>query len=568
VKNKKEIITLVLILLFSLFIRLIWLSSFPTGITNDELHFVLNAKSIILNFSNLANNWNPLSLKTIPGETSSELSFLLLSPIVGWLPLNLFTARLPGAIFGTLTVLVLYLLVKKITNPAIAVFVSFLAAINPWFVYFSRTAFDAPLAVFFILLSIYLLISDKKILLITFSVIFAFYSYIGTKILIFPFIFITSAFIYFTGNHQALKKLILINVFTLALSLNYGFTLLNHESGNRTGEIISFSDPKIVLDVNQGRQFSQSPGIFKLIFNNKILTTANFSFSKLLNSFSPNLLFLKGDETFTGSLWKQGYFYSIEFFTIILGLVFLFLKYRPVFWLLVSLLILSPLPETIRKDIIPAYALHAAFQYPLLTILSGTGLYYLFSLKNKYFKYLLVLIILFNFLRFFNLYFFEYPYYASDSFSLKNRVLSYYLLNEIKNNPITVLCKEPDALFKNYIFYTDSLRKNTFNNISSAYSNRSENRFTYDHLTLTSNEKDLENLVPGSVVIIEEGINASFNSTSKLIFSNLDRSLTLFSIYNGQTCSKITPSTAIASLYNLNYQPANFCPGFFTPVSF
>ena len=104
----KPRLQLIIILTTALFLRIFWLNIIPAGITNDELHFVLNAKSVFLNFSNLANNWNPLSLKTIPHESSSELSFLLLSPLIGPLPLNLFTSRLTGAILGTLTVFILY----------------------------------------------------------------------------------------------------------------------------------------------------------------------------------------------------------------------------------------------------------------------------------------------------------------------------------------------------------------------------------------------------------------------------------------------------------------------------
>ena len=67
------------------------LNSFPTGISNDELHFVLNAKSVFLQFTDLARNGrNPLSLQTIPQEASSELTFLLAAPFIDSLPLSTF----------------------------------------------------------------------------------------------------------------------------------------------------------------------------------------------------------------------------------------------------------------------------------------------------------------------------------------------------------------------------------------------------------------------------------------------------------------------------------------------
>ena len=89
----KQPCLLFFILLFAALIRLFLLNSFPTGISNDELHFVLNAKSVFLQFTDLARNgWNPLSLQTIPQEASSELTFLLAAPFIGSLPLSLFGA--------------------------------------------------------------------------------------------------------------------------------------------------------------------------------------------------------------------------------------------------------------------------------------------------------------------------------------------------------------------------------------------------------------------------------------------------------------------------------------------
>ena len=43
---KPKTIILSTIILFSLVIRLIFLDIIPVGINNDELHFVMNAKSI------------------------------------------------------------------------------------------------------------------------------------------------------------------------------------------------------------------------------------------------------------------------------------------------------------------------------------------------------------------------------------------------------------------------------------------------------------------------------------------------------------------------------------------
>ena len=60
---KPKIYLLTLILLLSAIVRLIFLNKIPTGINNDELHFVLNAKSIFYGFTNIEGKINPFRLK-------------------------------------------------------------------------------------------------------------------------------------------------------------------------------------------------------------------------------------------------------------------------------------------------------------------------------------------------------------------------------------------------------------------------------------------------------------------------------------------------------------------------
>ena len=181
-----------LILVLVLFVHLLYLNLAPSGMTNDELHFVLNAKSVFLNFSNLANNWNPLSLTTIPHETSSELSFLFLAPIIGPLPTNMFTARLPLALLSVAVVYLLFLISQKLFNRKTALIIAYVAALNPWIFYVYRTVFDGPIAIFFLLLTLYLLLTlDKWLLTTLFPITAAFYSYIGTKVIVFPFVIST-----------------------------------------------------------------------------------------------------------------------------------------------------------------------------------------------------------------------------------------------------------------------------------------------------------------------------------------------------------------------------------------
>ena len=76
------------------------------------------------------------------------------------------------------------------------------------------------------------------------------------------------------------------------------------------------------------------------------------------------------------SLWQHGYFYYLDVLFLLLGLIYLFSKPRPAFLLLTSLILISPIPEAIRIDRIPAYAFHSVLQYPFLIILISAGIYF------------------------------------------------------------------------------------------------------------------------------------------------------------------------------------------------
>lgn len=518
---------LFLILLFSLFTKLFFLNQFPTGITNDELHFVLNAKSVFYNFSNLANNWNPLSFKTIPNESSSELTYLILAPFVGPLPTNLFTARLFSALIGSACVFLLFKISRQFLSHKTSLSIAFVATLNPWLFYVSRTAFDAPISIFFTLLFIYLitiLFGWKKIIAFL-PLALSFYTYIGIKpIIIFVSLF-TTYFIYKTKSIQNTKPLLIINLLTILMIAFFYHGL--GKSSSRVSELILPSSPSITSLVDLRRN-QTTPNIFTTIFVNRYSVYFETIVSKWANSFSPNLLFLKGDDTHTGSLQRHGYFYLFDALLLIFGFYFLYQNHRYLFFYLLSLLIIAPIPEAIRKDTIPAYVFHSALQFPILIIIAGVGFFQIFSrFKITFILYLL------SFINLLFVYFLQYPNYAPQAFSFNNRLLSSYLLSESKDRNIVVVVKEPSTVFKSVIFYGNLLTKSSFPLISSIYQQGSpRNIFPYQNFIFTSSD-NLTDIANNDIVVVEEGVSfAPPTITSRLVIKNFLDNSPAFNIFN------------------------------------
>lgn len=528
---------IIFVLAFSLFIRLIFLNVYPNGLTNDELHFVLNAKAVYLNFSNLAENWSPLSLKTIPGEPSSELTFLTLGPFIGPFPLNLFTARLPYVLFGVASIYLLFLITSQLFNPKIGYLTALIASINPWLFFVNRTSFDAPIAIFFFLLTLYCLLKLKGNLLF-FSLIpsvFAFYTYIGTKVIYVPAIVL---FCLFTAKFRRkyFSQYFIISLLSLFLFIFYIFSLKNNGGLIRTTELWSPFSQNIILQVENERQLSVK-SIFTPIFINRYTVYFRLFISKYLNNFSPDVLFLKGDPTYLISLWRHGYFYLTDIILFILGSFFLFTKYRLRLYFLIGLILLSPIPEAVRSDSIPAYAFHSSFQYPFLLIIVASGFYFLLSsIKNKIIKYLIVIFQILLFLNLTFVYFFSYPIYQPEGFFFSNRLISQFINFEQQNSThsIVFLTREPTNMFRNFIFFSNALNKSTFKNIQQSSLNKDSIR--YQNILFT-NKLDTIDFSTTTLIIENALTNRNYPNVTSYSLNRLSDNQPMFSIFNSNLCS-------------------------------
>src|SRR3989344_344152 len=107
----------ILLFLIALTIRTILLDRIPTGIVNDNMIFVLNAKAFFYTGHDITGKWIPFSLSPLPDEPAqAELPYIYLAPVIGLLPSSLFAAHIFYAIVNSLFVVVLFLTVKKLLN--------------------------------------------------------------------------------------------------------------------------------------------------------------------------------------------------------------------------------------------------------------------------------------------------------------------------------------------------------------------------------------------------------------------------------------------------------------------
>lgn len=571
---------LFLIIIIALVLRTLWLDKIPTGITGDELDYVMNAKAVFFTGKDITGSWSPFSLTTPPNEIpKAELPYLVMAPFIGSTNFSLFTARLPYAFISIAFVIIIYLISYKLFSEKVA-FISGLAmAINPWSVYFGRTAYDTPLAVFFYFLAFYvLLIAKKWYILLAFPFLFlAFFSYIGTKVIFLPFTAIIIFFAWKIINKKGFTKQYII-LFLLSLTTVLFFLLLlqNQRVHLRTQDLASPYNPKISNLVNTERQLSIQTPLTNII-SNRFVVFVKDSINTYTGAFSPGLLFLYGENTPFISLWYHGLFYYLDFVFLILGLSFLFKNNKTLWVFFASLIFISPLPA-VASTVGLSYSIRSSLLFPILVLIISFGIWRVINIKkNKLYKVsisgFLILsysILLANFLY---LYFFRHPIFNSDSSGLSGRIISKYIqLAKTHNEKVTVIESSNlggSSTFKQYLFYTNGYNKFSAKSIKELIRSNSLN---YDNLKIASCPN--KQFPEGSIIISESSIRCPMlpKDSKELIIPRLSDGGAIYTIFNDSLCSKYKlkpyPQNITLSDFEIDkLSEKKFCETFITDLS-
>jgi 4-amino-4-deoxy-L-arabinose transferase-like glycosyltransferase len=153
---------LVLIVGVAAILRFYALGNVPASVNADEAAIGYNAYSILKTGKDEYGKTFPLLFQSFD-DYKMPVYIYLTVPSVGVFGLTDFAVRLPSAVLGTLTVLATYFLVVALFGSStIALLSSLLLAISPWHLQFSRSAYEANSAVFFVVLGITCLLRGNK----------------------------------------------------------------------------------------------------------------------------------------------------------------------------------------------------------------------------------------------------------------------------------------------------------------------------------------------------------------------------------------------------------------------
>ena len=404
-----------IVLSLAFILRFYKLGEIPLSLDWDENSNAYNAYSIIKTARDEYGDFLPITNRSFEDYKPPAYMYMNI-PTVAIFGLTPFAARLPSAIFGFLTVPVIYFLAKKLFNSQIALVSMFLLTISPWHLQFSRVGFEATVGLFFATAAITAFLyafEQKKWLIVSAAAIgISTYTYHTQRIFV-PLLFLFAFFLYRKELLRISKKylaafFITAVIIALPLVILIPPKVILQRFEVTTGRPRLEDIEKSIKFILQDREIGFPLG--QIIHNRRFVIGQSY-FGNYLSHFDFNFLFTKGDDNFRHHIQDMGMLYLFELPLFIFGIYHLLINRSRsallvLFWLLAAPIAASPatpnphgnrsLPMIIALELISAYA--------LVTIFS----------KKFAFKKLLsiaaVLVILISFLVYLENYWFHYPY--------------------------------------------------------------------------------------------------------------------------------------------------------------
>lgn len=428
-KKKYLWIVLVAIVILAAVLRLWQLGNIPPSPDWDEAAIGYDAYSIIHTGSDQFGKYLPVVLRSLDDYKPAFYAYLTIPSILVF-GLNVFAVRLPSAIFGILSVLAVFYLVREIFEnykykDYLSLLSSFLIAISPWSIQFSRVGFESNVGtVLNIFAALFFLKGLKKPWLLSFSAIFAglaIYTYQSEKVFT-PLLILILALLYrkklFSLNKKYVTSAIVIGIIVVMPMVLYLFKDQTSLARVKKTSIFTSQTDILKMDIQKLARDEASNDRLGTVLDNRRIVYAKTVIEGYLSHFDLNWLFLKGDNE-RHHAPNMGLLYLFELPFLFLGIYMLiFSDFDKKAKLLLFLWILiAPLPASITTGV--PHAVRTLNFLPTYQIIVALGILSAFIFINKYrkLKYLLYIlfagVFLLNFTYYLDQYFVQLNYYDS-----------------------------------------------------------------------------------------------------------------------------------------------------------
>lgn len=502
----KRNLFLVGILMLAFSLRFWKLDSYP-ALNADEAAIGYNAYSLVQTGMDEHGNAWPIHFQSF-NDYKPGLYFYLVLPFVRLLGLNEWAVRIPNALLGVATVYLIYLLVNEmfkkkeksnkefpmaknkenltINHQLLAITASFMLAISPWHIHFSRGGWEVNVASFFMILGVYFYLkcvnwnihlerteqiegSKRKVIFLvlsSLSFVLSLYTYHAAR-MITPLLLLGILGIYHEEIRKNIKIYLLSGLIAVIALLPLVKDLIKPEISSRAAGVGLFADVGPLNRINEQRgEHTDFNGIWSKLLHNKGVNYSLEFFENWTAHYHGLFLFLSGDDIQRDKVPETGQMYMLDALWLTIGIIFI-LKSKIVnlksmklvfWWLFVA-------PTAAALTFQSPHALRSENMVIPLIIISAIGLSVLLNWVHRFssesiakFVYLFIgLFIFWNFFRYEHMYWVhmskEYPY--SSQYGVKE-LASYIKENSNKYNKILITDKfdQPYILFLFYLKYS------------------------------------------------------------------------------------------------------------------
>lgn len=384
--QKYEYVVLGIILFFALFFRLYQLGTIPAGLINDEADTGYDAHAVLLTGHDQWNNFLPVvSMRGFGDYRPALYTYLVVGSerVFGLTP---FAVRFPSALFGFLSVGVIYVIGRKLFNRSTGIVSAVLLTISPWAIGMSRVGIESNVAIFFTLCGIAAFLHAKKrswaLFLGVVGFLLAFYTYAAYTLFI-PLAFLV-IFIFWRKILPLTKKTVSIAIVIGILAL-LPFVVSRSAANTRISQVGFIHSEDIigltsVLNDEIGFCWTGFPTLLcKLSFNKPILVSSVY-IKNYISHFSPEFLYTTGTPTQFGILPVRGLEYLIEILGFVYGIYSIGKGKKREGIFLLTLFLLAPLPDALTGA---GHYSRATIMLPFLILIEAVGFVYFFSLLKR-----------------------------------------------------------------------------------------------------------------------------------------------------------------------------------------
>ncbi|EKD94536.1 MAG: hypothetical protein ACD_26C00034G0071 [uncultured bacterium] len=439
-RNKIILISIIVLAFFLRIYKVADLESFAYKITSippslnwDETSIGYNAYSILKTGRDEWGQFMPIHFKSF-GEYKLPAQIYASIPAIAVFGLNEFGVRITPVVYGTLSVLLLYLLVQELYRKKVISLISaFLLAVSPWHIQLTRASFESSFSLFWFLLGVLLLIKGLKtkkwIIISMVPFVVSVYTYNTARIFtpLFLFVFYLLNFKFFLKNVRYFIFSFLTFVVLASPIIPF---VLSGDAAARYKLVSITDDAGLVPRLDERRNMSKLPPLItKLIHNRYTYNTYYFGVNYIAH-FTPNFLFVNGAGHRQHHVQGIGELYWIQAPFLLFGLYVLLRTKDHSLKILLPWLLLAFVPVAMTNDSIPN-ALRTLIAVPVYQIFTAVGIYEFIKLK-KYSKVILVasmILFIINFGIYLNNYFVKYPINYSKDWQYGNKQAVEYIKN-------------------------------------------------------------------------------------------------------------------------------------------